>query len=226
VSRCRWLSATDVEVVRGLRLVAPEVEAIRLAGSSRGLLRAYLVDARHAGWLDLDAVEKRVLAVGPVPGRHVLLDELAALCGREPESVFHDEVLSELLQRGYAPERRPLRIETPLGREVVPDIALRRWQVAIELDGDRYHRDRRQRRRDRDRLAAYASTSWRPVVVDWVTWQTRRPEVLAAVDAAIASQQELGIGREHRPPGRPSTQRSQGSRGSQRRPGAQREPRG
>jgi hypothetical protein len=207
VRRCRWLLSTDVEVVRGLRLVSPEVEAIRLAGSSRGLLRAYLVDAGHAGWLDLDAVEERVLAVGPVPGRHVLLEELADLRGRGPESPFHDEVLTELLQRGYAPERRPVRIVTPLGQDLLPDIALRRWQVAIELDGDRYHRDRQQRRRDRDRLAAYASTSWRPVVVDWVTWQTRRPEILAAIDAAIASQQGLGIGTTHRPPGRPSTRR-------------------
>lgn len=201
VRRCRWLEPADVETVRGLRLVSAEVDAILLARAGPAKLRAYLVDARHAGWLDLSVLERRLATVGPVPGRQLLRSEIDTLLGREPESIFHDRVLDELLAAGYGPELRPVEIRTPLGREVWPDIALSRWQVAVELDGDRFHRDRKQRRRDRDRLAAYASTTWRPVVVDWHSWHEDRPGVLAAIDAAIEVQRRLGIGAEHRVPG-------------------------
>lgn len=201
VRRCRWLAARDVETVRGLRLVTAEVDAILLARAGPAALRAYLVDARHSGLLDLVALERRLATVGPVPGRRLLRSEIDTLLGREPESIFHDRVLDELLAAGYGPEPRPVEIRTPLGRDLRPDIALQRWQVAVELDGDRFHRDREQRRRDRDRLAAYASTSWRLVVVDWHSWHEDRPGVLAAIDAAIDVQRRLGIGAEHRVPG-------------------------
>ena len=205
VRRCRWLTAADVETVSGLRLVTAEVDAILLAAAGPAVLRAYLVDARHAGWLDLAGLERRLETVGPVPGRRLLLSQVEALLDREPESPFHDRVLDELLSGGYHPEPRPVEIRTPLGRDLWPDIALPRWQVAVELDGDSYHRDRVQRRRDRDRLVAYASTSWRLVVVDWQSWHEDRPGVFAAIDAAIEVQRHLGIGAEHRAPGAPAS---------------------
>lgn len=202
VRRCRWLGPEDLEVLRGLRVTRPEVTAIHLAAGPPAVLRAYLVDGRHQGWLDLAAVRARLARLGPVQGRHRLRAHLDELEHRAPESVFHDGVLDTLLALGYAPTTHPVSVPTATGRAVSPDIPLERWRVAIELDGDAFHRDRVQRRRDRDRLAAYATTDWRPVVVDWRSWHDERETLLATLDAAIEAQRRRGIGTQHPPPRR------------------------
>jgi hypothetical protein len=200
VRRCRWLRPDDVETVRGLRLTNAEAVAVHLGAGRPSTLRAFLVDARHRGLLDLDRLRHRLEEVGPTRGRHVVRFHVEDLLGSGPESVFHDRVLRDLAALGYRPTSHPVRIETAGGRTVLPDVPLEAWKVAVELDGDAFHRDREQRRRDRDRLAAYVATEWRPVVVDWRSWHEDREAILTTLDAAIARQRERGIGDNVRPP--------------------------
>jgi hypothetical protein len=200
VRRCRWLRPDDVSLVGGVPVLGVAATAISLAATAPDELRAFLVDARHAGAVDLAEVRTRLADVGPVASRHLLTSTLDDLEGRRPESIFHDEVLTELQRRGYRPATAPMHLPTPRGRPVSPDIPLPDWQVAIETDGDRYHRDRDARRRDRERQSAYASSTWRCILVDHQTWTTAREQVFADIDAAIASQRRLGIGADVEPP--------------------------
>lgn len=108
--------------------------------------------------------------------------------------MFHEEVLTEFERRGYRPSRTPLRIPTPRGRPVFPDLPLLDWLVAVEIDGDRYHRDRDARRRDRERLSAYATTDWAVIIVDHRTWTQLREQIFADADEAILAQRRRGIG--------------------------------
>lgn len=194
VRRSRWLTSDDVEHVAGVPVLSPVATAISLASTHPEDVRAYLIDARQAGKLELDSVADRLAAVGPVRGRHVLRAALEALEGRRPESAFHDEVLTAFERRGYRPTRHAIRLTTPRGRDLNPDIALEDHQVAVELEGDRYHRDRDARRRDRERASAYASTDWVVILVDHQTWMRNRPQIFADVDAAIDGQLRRGIG--------------------------------
>ncbi len=194
VRRCRWLAPGDVVLLRGVPVLDPVATSLSLAATAPDQVRGFLVDARFAGQLDLVAVRARVANLPSLRGRHLLTDALDALDGRQPESVFHDRVLSELQRRGYHPATAPVVLDTPHGRPVHPDIALPDWQVSLELDGDRYHRDRDARRRERDRLSSYASSDWAVVIVDHRTWTQYRERVFADVDGAIAAQLRRGIG--------------------------------
>lgn len=194
VGRSRWLRPSDVVLVDGVPTLTPAATAIALAATHPDEVRAFLVDARQAGKLTLAEVRDRLESVGSVRGRHAVVAALEALADRTPESAFHDEVLTELERHGYRPARSPLRIQTPRGRPLLPDIPLRDWMIAIELDGDRYHRDRAARRRDRDRLSGYASSQWVPLIIDHQTWTQRRREVMADLDETILAQRRRGIG--------------------------------
>jgi hypothetical protein len=201
VVRSRWLRPDDVETVRGVRVTTPEVTAIHLAGVAPTALRSFLVDARHHGLLDFSVLSTRLQQVGSVRGRHLLGGHLRELEGTHTESPFHDRVLRVLQARGYRPSPAPMEVRSRTGRRLLPDIALADWKIALELDGDAFHRDRAQRRRDRDRLAAYATTDWRPIIVDWRSWQEEHEAVLATIDAAIEHQRDRGIGAPRSPGG-------------------------
>jgi hypothetical protein len=194
VHRCRWLTLGDVLDLAGVPTLSPTATALSLAASAPDEVRSYLVDARHAGQLQLDDVQERTDAVPRFRGRHLLLAALVALQDRSPESPFHDQVLTVVQQRGYRPLTTPLHLETPHGRALAPDIPIPDWMVALELDGDRFHRDREARRRDRNRLAAYASVPWVPLVIDHRTWTREQERVFADLDEAILGQRRLGIG--------------------------------
>lgn len=196
VRRSRWLRPQDVVRLDGVPTLTPVATAVSLAATDPDAVRAFLVDARQAGKLQLAEVWARLAEIGPVRGRHVLVAALEALEDRRPESAFHDEVLSVLEQHGYRPARAPIPLATPHGRSLLPDVPLPAWQVAIELDGDRFHADRAARRRDRERMSAYASTDWKPIIVDFQTWHEDRRRVFADIDAAIKAQRRHGIGRD------------------------------
>ncbi|MEX0835495.1 MAG: hypothetical protein WD010_05360, partial [Nitriliruptor sp.] len=200
VARSRWFERSDVEVIGGIPTLLPAANALVLARVAPLELRGYLVDARQQRRLDLADLAARLEDVRHLPGRHLLASHLAELGDNAAESAFHLEVLRSLEAAGYRPSREPVRLVTPRGRPLLPDIPLERWRVALELDGDRYHRDRTARRRDRDRLSAYASTDWAVLIVDHQTWMQDRPRVMADLDAAIEQQRARGIGAEHVPP--------------------------
>jgi hypothetical protein len=165
-------------------------------------VRPLLIDATFHGLTDPDEVLARVERIGPIPGRGSLVAVARWLADRRVESVFQDDVAAVLTLLGYAPATSTTRIATPDGRGVTPDVPLPRWLVAVDPQGDAFHRSRQQRRSDRRRLAAYAGTDWVPVPVDWRDWYHDRDHVLAAIDAAIASQRRRGIGTGHEPPRR------------------------
>jgi hypothetical protein len=195
VRRARWLRSGDVVELDGVPSLTASAMLVSAARWPLRELRALLIDALHRGLVTVPAVRARVGTVGPtagVGGLRRLLDEFEA---RTVESVFHDDVLDELHQLGYRPSRHPVRIDTDDGRGVLADIALP-WKIAVEPEGDSFHRTREQRRKDRRRAAQYAGTEWRCVPVDWRDWQLERSSVLAALDAAVLAQWRAGVGRQ------------------------------
>jgi hypothetical protein len=194
VRRARWLATGDIlqiDLVPTLRLPAL---LLAMSATDPERTRSVLIDAVQRGLTTPDAVRVRVADVGAAPGRAALLE----LCDRVErlriESAFQDDVAGELERRGYRPERSTRRIPTADGIGLEIDIPLPDWLVAVEPEGDAYHRTRDQRRTDRRRAGAFASTNWVQVPVDWRDWLLDRDHVMAAIDAAIAAQQARGIG--------------------------------
>lgn len=195
VVRSRWLEEADVHEVDGLACLRVPAVVLSRHGEPVARLRGFVVDAAHRGLATPAETRDRVLRVSSLPGRARLLEMLDELEGRASESVFHDVVLTDLQQRGYPVASQPYRVDTPDGRGVLCDIAVVPFRVAIEPDGDRWHRTRTQRRNDRRRMAQYAGTTWVPVPIDWEDWHGRRDWVLASIDAAILRQRQRGLGR-------------------------------
>jgi hypothetical protein len=186
--------------VGGVPTLAPPAMLLSLVGSVTDQLRAWLIDALHRRLTTADEILARVREVGPVTGKH-MLRELAADLGQcRVESIFQADVADELERLGYRPGRSTRRIPTPDGVGLELDVPLDAWQVAVEPDGDTYHRTREQRRLDRRRDAAFAGTDWVRVPVDWRDWHLDRRHVLDSIDAAIAAQQRRGFGHGLVPP--------------------------
>ncbi len=165
-------------------------------------LWARVIDAVHRGLTTADVLLERLSRIGPVAGKGVLRRQCERLAGLRIESVFQADVADELDRLGYQPERSTRRIATPDGVGLEVDVPLPAWQVAVEPDGDAYHRTREQRRNDRRRDAAFAATDWSRVPIDWRDWLLDREHVLGAIDAAIAAQRRRGVGADMAPPTR------------------------
>jgi hypothetical protein len=195
VRLARWLADDDLVELDGVAVLALPALLISAARWEPRELRALAIDALQRGLTDLDHLRARVSAVGPVEGVGTVRRLLGELGDRRVESVFHDEVLDTLHQRGYRPARTVTRIATPDRRGLSIDIALP-WSVAVEPEGDAFHRSRAQRRADRRRTAQYAGTDWVPVPVDWHDWMLEQDRVLAAIDAALLAQWTRGFGRD------------------------------
>jgi hypothetical protein len=191
--RARWLRRSDVVEVDGVPVLRVPALLVAVARWPQQELRALLIDALHHGMVTLPQLTSRLDEVRSVAGLAGLRSLAADLGDRVVESVFHDEVLEELDALGYQPSRRPARIGTPDGRGLRPDIPLP-WKVAVEPEGDVFHRTREQRRKDRRRAAQYAGTDWRYVPVDWRDWHLDRTSVLASIDAAVLAQHRAGHG--------------------------------
>lgn len=192
--RARWLAGDDVEEHRGIPCLAVPATVVSRVGEPIHRLRGYVIDAVQGGLTTLEQVEERVAVVPHVARRRDLATMFEELAGRAPESVFHDLVLTDLQARGYEVDVAPRHIPTPDGRGVLCDIAIPAFHVALEPEGDRWHRTRSQRRSDRRRIGQYAGTTWAPVPIDWDDWHGRRDWVLALIDAALLTQLERGIG--------------------------------
>jgi hypothetical protein len=195
VRLARWLTEDDVVELDGVPVLAPPALLLSAGRWERRELRALAIDALHRGLADLEQLSARAAAVGPVEGVGNVRELLRELGDRRVESVFHDEVLDVLDRRGYRPARSVTRIATPDRRGLGIDIALP-WNVAVEPEGDAFHRSRAQRRADRRRTAQYAGTDWVPVPVDWHDWMLEHGRVLDAIDAAILAQWARGFGHE------------------------------
>jgi hypothetical protein len=195
VRLARWLTEDDVVEVEGVPVLALPALLLSAGRWERRELRALAIDALHRGLTDLDRLTARAAAVGPVEGVGNIRELVRELGDRRVESVFHDEVLDVLDRQGYRPARTVTRIATPDRRGLGIDIALP-WNVAVEPEGDAFHRSRAQRRADRRRTAQYAGTDWVPVPVDWRDWMLEQRRVLDAVDAAILAQRARGFGHE------------------------------
>jgi hypothetical protein len=193
VRRARWLRAGDMIDVDAVRTLNGPALALSAARWPAEELRGLLIDGSHRGILDLEELLERLVDVGPIPGKGALRKAAHDLLHRGIESVFEDDVRTDLSRRGYQPAPGPQRIETPDGRGLTIDIALP-WKVAVEPEGDLYHRTREQRRADRRRTAQYAGTDWVPVPVDWRDWQLEPDRVRRAIDAALLAQQRAGRG--------------------------------
>jgi hypothetical protein len=193
VRRARWLrpaDATELDAVPTLRGPALALSATSWPDNE---LRALLIDGSHRGILQLDGLLRRLGSIGPLPGKGAVRAIALDLLDRGVESVFEDEVRADLTVRGYRPAPAPVRIDTPDRRGLTVDIALP-WCVAVEPEGDLFHRTREQRRSDRRRTAQFAGTSWVPVPVDWRDWQLTPEAVRAAIDAAVLAQHAAGRG--------------------------------
>lgn len=192
--RVRWLRETDVVLVQNLPTLAVEPLLLSLHRAPQATVRGLTIDLLHRQHTTLERIGQRLEVASGLDGLPWLRAMVEDLAGRRPESIFHDVVLTDLQRRGYAPSPRPIRVPTSDGIGVTPDIPILPFQVGIETDGDRFHSDRPQRRRDRRRTARYSSTSWALVPVDWHDWHERREQVLRAIDAAILKQLRRGIG--------------------------------
>ncbi|WP_052667608.1 hypothetical protein [Nitriliruptor alkaliphilus] len=198
----RWLRDADVEEIDGVPTLRGAALVLSTAHLSPQLVRPLLLDVVQAGLTTFEEVGERARAARPLAGTGRLVAMSDDLAGRIVESIFQDEVVDELARLGYQPERTVTRIDTPDGIGLGPDILLRLWLLALECQGDGFHRSRAQRRTDRRRMAQYAGTPWRPFPIDWRDWVEERDLVFDALDAAIAGQRRRGIGREHEPPRR------------------------
>lgn len=198
----RWLLDEDVEEVDGVPTLRGAALVLSTAHLSPQLVRPLLLDVVQAGLTTFEGVAERAREARPLTGTGRLVVMCDDLAGRIVESTFQDEVVDELEAHGYGPERSATPIDTPDGLGLRPDILLRRWLLAVETEGDAYHRTRAQRRAGRRRMAQYAGTPWRPFPIDWRDWVDDRDSVLDALDGAIAGQRRRGIGREHEPPRR------------------------
>lgn len=194
VRRVAWLEDDDVDEVDGVAVLAWAAVPLSLAWRRPGQVRALLIDAVQAGGLDLDEVAARLDRVGPMARRGRLGEVLGELGARQPESWFHDVVLTEMQRRGYPVLAAPLAVDTPDGRGLRIDIPLPTFRVGVEPEGDRYHRGRGQRRNDRRRQGQAAGTDWRLVPVDWRDWHQRRSWVFSTIDAALLAQVGHGVG--------------------------------
>jgi hypothetical protein len=193
VRRHRWLRDDDLVVVQKLAVLRIPAMTLTLANRPPTELRAVVIDALHRDLIDLPAIGARLGAVGPIPGRRLLAQILHELADREVESIFHDIVLDELARRGYRPGRTPVYVATPDGQGVHPDIPLSDWLIAIEVEGDRFHRTRTQRAADRRKASQYAGTDWLTLEIDWWEWMGNRNHFLEALDAAILAQVRRGV---------------------------------
>lgn len=195
VTRARWLTPADVEVVDHIPTLTVTATIISMACRPRRDLLAVILAAIQQGKLKLGDLKARLAEVGPIQGRTTLMALVCELEHRMSESVFDDEVREGLAARGYRPSAGPVAVDTPDGRGVKPDVLLP-WGVAVEPQGDRYHRTRRQRQIERRRMAQYAGTGIVVVPVDWTDWILDPESVYAAIDAAILKQWERGEGRD------------------------------
>jgi hypothetical protein len=197
--RVRWLRPSDIISHQQVPVLRPAAMFLTLGHLDDRAFHALLIDAVHGGLTTPGEVVERASRVGPVVGRGRLLERCAAIDGARVESVFNDEVAAEIERLGYQPAPT-MRIETPDGIGLHVDVPLPRWKVAVEPEGDAFHRTREQRRTDRRRLAAFAGTPWVPVPVDWRDWHLERRVVLRAIDDAIDQQRRRGIGADVAPP--------------------------
>jgi len=194
VRRARWLQAEDILLIDRVPTLRLPALLLAISAVDPARARGVLIDAVQRGLTTPAAVRDRTADVGAAPGRAALLDLCDRLEHLRIESVFQDDVAGDLERRGYRPERSTRRIPTADGIGLEIDIPLPDWCVAVEPEGDAYHRSRDQRRTDRRRAGAFAGTIWVRVPVDWRDWLLDRDHVIAAIDAAIAAQQARGIG--------------------------------
>lgn len=193
VHRHRWLREQDQVLVQGLAALRIPAMAVTLANGSPLDVRARVIDAIHRDLASLSDIIGRLGEVGPVPGRRQLARLLHELADRDVESIFHDLVLDELVRRDYRPALSPLFVQTPDGRGVHPDIPLPVWRIAIEVQGDRFHRTRAQRAADRRKTTQYAGSRWLVLELDWWEWIGNRAHFLEALDTAILAQVGAGV---------------------------------
>jgi hypothetical protein len=193
VRRHRWLRDTDRGVVQKLSVLHVPATVLTLADERPIELRALVIDALHRDLTELGTLGARLTEVGPIAGRRQLARILHDLADREVESIFHDLVLDELTRRGYRPGREPVPVETPDGRGAHPDIPLEDWRVAIEVEGDRFHRTRAQRAAGRRKSSQYAGSRWLVLELDWWEWMGNREHFFQALDAAILAQIRYGV---------------------------------
>ncbi|MGN6608742.1 MAG: DUF559 domain-containing protein [Jatrophihabitans sp.] len=151
---------TAVRLVRGVPTVEPAVAVTRswplLVGPDQ---RAAAITAVRSGLLtagELAAAAER--AVG-MPGRKRLL-ELTTLLDAGCESELEIWGYLGVFDVPGLRHMRRQRVITVDGRQYRLDGAFEDEQVAIELDGERYHSTRAQRERDRRRDAALATIDW------------------------------------------------------------------
>lgn len=151
---------TRTQAVGGLRIVAPEFAVVRSWPMIVGL------DQRAPAIL---AVRKRLVtpatlretatsAVG-MPGRGALLRLVALLaagCESDLELWGHLHVF-DVPELRHAVRQKLVQVQ---GEWYRLDLAYSAEQVAVELDGYRYHSTRAQRERDMRRDAALASIDW------------------------------------------------------------------
>lgn len=202
VRRARWLEPDDVTELDGVPTLGVPALLVSLLDTPPRDQLARLLDAVQRGLTTPDDVLDRLSRIGPVPGKAVLRAHCERAARHRIESVFQAEVATDLARRGYRPERSTRRIDTPDGIGLVIDVPLVDWQVAVEPDGDAYHRTREHRRRDRRREAAFAATDWVRVPVDWRDWELERERVFRTIDDAIEAQRRRGIGASIPPPRR------------------------
>ena len=193
--RARWLEDTDLTEIDEVPTLAVPAMFVSLASLPAETLWHRLIDAVHRGLTTPTELLDRLSTVGSVVGRGRLREQCQRLASLRIESRFQDDVAAELERRGYGAQRSTRRIETADGVGLEVDVPLPAWQIAVEPDGDTYHRTREQRRVDRRREAAFAGIDWVRVPIDWRDWHLDREHVIAAIDAAIVAQQRRGIGR-------------------------------
>lgn len=194
VRRARWLVAGDVVDRQHVPTLDVRAMFVSLIGTEDRDLKRLLIDAVHRGLVTPQGILDRLSAIGPIPGCRGLRELCGEIAHRRVESIFQEDVVTVLETLGYRPMRSTLAIATADGVGLNVDVPLRPWKVAVEPEGDAFHRTREQRRADRRREAAFASTDWVRVPVDWRDWHLDRERVLRAIDDAIAAQQRRGIG--------------------------------
>lgn len=162
VIRSRTILEADAASIGPLDLTTPARTVIDLARyAGRDELFEVASMGMQLGLLDPDKVAARLVELLRPPGRsklHWLLAELSR--HGKTDSTFERDVRCWLCDNGFQPYPGvyPLRVE---GRLIAMlDIAFLREQVYVEIDGRRFHSDRRAFRHDRVRNNEIAAIGW------------------------------------------------------------------
>jgi very-short-patch-repair endonuclease len=201
VHRPLLLPPADVTVVDAIPVTTPARTLMDVAGTCpRDRVEEALDDALRRGLVSLARLRWQLREAGCMgrPGTRALRSLVDARApGRLPKSVIETRLLRVLKRGGLAPPaiQHEIRVRGRLVARV--DAAYPEQNVAIEVDGYRWHSSRRRWEHDLTRRNAMTSLGWQVVHVTYEQLLRRPGTVVQTIAALLPLNSRSGL---HPPP--------------------------